>query len=146
MILAETVVVIVPCYLSSVFDATGQTVSTSFGAVGNYPVTLRVTDGATPEASDETVFTVIINLPPLALTADADGPYVFCPQSQPWFLDGTTSVNPDEELSEPGQPGDTIQSDEWKLNGDNAFDDAFGVQPDVTAFLTAWVWVTIWCS
>ena len=121
-----------------VFDATGPTVSTSFPAIGNYPVTLRVTDDATPEeADDTTVLTILITTPPIAPTADADGPYVFCPQSQPWFLDGTASVNPDEGLSEPGQPGDTIQTYAWELNGDNAFDDAFGSQPDVTAFFTA---------
>ncbi len=26
---------------------------------------------------------------PAAPTADAAGPYSFCPQTQPWFLDGT---------------------------------------------------------
>ena len=118
------------------FDAVGVEVTTSFPAVGSYPVTLRVTDDATPEADDTTVLTVLITTPPIAPTADADGPYVFCPQSQPWFLDGTASVNPDEGLSEPGQPGDTIQSYAWELSGDNAFDDAFGPQPDVTAFFT----------
>ena len=121
-----------------VFDATGPTVSTSFPAIGNYPVTLRVTDDATPEeADDTTVLTILITTPPIAPTANADGPYVFCPQAQPWFMDGTGSVNPDEGVSEPGQPGDTIQTYAWELNGDNAFDDAFGPQPDVTAFFTA---------
>lgn len=119
------------------FDATGPVVTTSFPALGNYPVTLRVTDDATPEDSDDTIVIVRITIPPIAPTANADGPYVFCPQAQPWFLDGTGSVNPDEGLSEPGQPGDTIQSYAWELNGDNAFDDALGAQPDVTAFLTA---------
>ncbi len=120
-----------------IFDATGPVVTTSFPALGNYPVTLRVTDDATPEDSDDTIVIVRITIPPIAPTANADGPYVFCPQAQPWFLDGTGSVNPDEGLSEPGKPGDTIQSYAWELNGDNAFDDAFGAQPDVTAFLTA---------
>jgi len=79
---------------------------------------------------------VQVSTPPLAPTADADGPYVFCPQAQPWFLDGTGSVNPDEGESEPGQPGDSIQSYEWDLDGDGEFDDAIGAQPDVTAFFT----------
>lgn len=74
---------------------------------------------------------------PVAPIADANGPYVFCPQAQPWFLDGTGSVNPDEGLSEPGAPGDTIQQYAWDLDADNDFDDAIGSQPDVTAFFTA---------
>lgn len=119
------------------FDATGPTVSASFPVIGNYPVRLRVTDDATPEESDDTVLTVIINVPPLAPTANANGPYVFCPAATPWFMDGLASVNPDEGSGEPGQPGDTIQSYAWDLDGDNAFDNAFGPQPDVTAFFTA---------
>jgi hypothetical protein len=119
------------------YDVSGPVVSTSFGALGDYPVKLRVTDDAVPEESDTTVITVRITTPPLAPTADADGPYIFCPQAQPWFLDGTGSVNPDEGLSEPGQPGDTIQSYLWDLDGDSAFDDAAGAVPDVTAFFTA---------
>ena len=74
---------------------------------------------------------------PVAPTADANGPYVFCPQSQPWFLDGTGSVNPDEGVSDSGCPGDTIQEYAWELNGDSDFNDALGHQPDVTAFFTA---------
>ena len=120
-----------------IYDISGPSVTTSFGAVGNYPVTLRVTDDASPEASDTTVLTVMITTPPVAPTADADGPYIFCPQAKPWFLDGTGSVNPDEGLSEPGHPGDTIQSYLWDLDGDSAFDNAAGAVPDVTAFFTS---------
>ncbi|NNJ94665.1 MAG: PKD domain-containing protein, partial [Halobacteria archaeon] len=108
------------------FDLTGAVVTTSFGALGDFPVTLRVTDDASPEESDDTVLTVRITTPPIAPTANADGPYVFCPQTQPWFLDGTGSVNPDEGVGEPGAPGDTIQEYAWEMDGDNAFDDAFG--------------------
>lgn len=119
------------------FDATGVTTTTSFPALGNYPVTLRVTDDAATPATDDTTVIVRVEIPPLAPTADPDGPYVFCPQAQPWFLDGTASVNPDEGQSEIGQPGDTIQSYEWELNGDGLFDDEAGPTPDVTAFYTA---------
>lgn len=118
------------------YDVSGPVVTTSFPAVGNYPVTLRVTDDAATEASDTTILTILITVPPIAPTANADGPYVFCPQSQPWFLDGTGSVNPDEGQSEFGQPGDTIQTYAWELSGNNLFDDAFGATPDVTAFFT----------
>lgn len=118
-------------------DATGPTATVSFPAIGDYPVGLRVTDDAASPSTDDTYVTVRITLPPIAPTADANGPYVFCPQSKPWYLDGTGSINPDEGLSEPGKPGDTIQSYAWELNGDNSYDDAFGTQPDVTAQLEA---------
>jgi hypothetical protein len=119
------------------YDVSGPVVTTSFGALGNYPITLRVTDNDSPEQVATTIVNVLVSIPPLAPTADANGPYVFCPQAQPWFLDGTGSVNPDEGQSEPGQPGDTIQEYAWELDGDGQFDDAFGSQPDVTAFFTA---------
>jgi hypothetical protein len=120
-----------------VFDVSGPVVTTSFPALGDYPVTLRVTDDGVPEDSDETVLTVRVTTPPVAPTADADGPYVFCPQAEPWFLDGSGSVNPDEGASETGQPGDTIQAYQWDLDGDGQFDDAAGAQPDVTAYFLA---------
>jgi hypothetical protein len=117
-------------------DATGPTATVSFPALGNYPVGLRVCDNGSPQECASTIVTVQVSLPPLAPTANAGGPYNFCPQAQPWFLDGTGSVNPDEGLSEPGLPGDTIQSYAWELDGDGLFDDALGAQPDVTAFFS----------
>ena len=119
------------------FDATGPVVTNSFPAVGDYPVVLRVTDDGDPMKTDDSIVTVRITIPPLPPTADANGPYVFCPQALPWFLDGTGSVNPDEGQSEPGQPGDTIQEYAWDLDAVNGFNDAFGPQPDVTAFFGA---------
>jgi len=118
-------------------DASGPVVTTSFGAVGDYPVGLKVTDNGVPQKFAVTIVTVRITTPPIPPTADADGPYIFCPQAKPWFLNGTGSVNPDQGLHEPGRPGDTIQEYAWDLDGDGAFDDAFGAQPDVTAYFTA---------
>jgi hypothetical protein len=118
-------------------DASGPVVAATFAAVGNYPVRLRVTDNGVPEKSAETILVVRITEPPVAPTADADGPYVFCPQAKPWFLDGRWSRNPDEGRSEPGKPGDTIQEYAWDLDGDGQFDDAFGPTPDVTAWFEA---------
>lgn len=115
-------------------DAAGVNPTTSFPAVGDYPVSLRVCDDGAEQLCDNATIIVRVDTPPLAPTADANGPYVFCPAAKPWFLDGTGSVNPDEGGSEPGAPGDTIQSYEWELTGNNAFDDANGAQPDVTAF------------
>lgn len=120
-----------------IWDATGPTVTTSFPALGNYPVTLRVTDDGSPEKAATTTVMVNVSIPPLAPTANAGGPYNFCPQTTPWFLDGTASVNPDEGQFEPGHPGDTIQAYEWDLTGNGQFNDAFGAQPDVTAAMQA---------
>jgi hypothetical protein len=122
-----------------VYDASGPSVTHSWPAVGDYPVKLRVSDNGigSEEKFDDTIVIVRIDTPPIAPTADAGGPYVLCPNAQPWFLDGTGSVNPDEGGSEPEQPGDTIAEYAWDLDNDGAFDDAFGPQPDVTAYLTA---------
>jgi hypothetical protein len=91
-----------------IYDKAGPVVTTSFPALGTYPVTLRVTDNGVPENSDTTIINILITTPPVEPTADANGPYVLCPQAQPWFLDGTGSVNPDEGMGQPGAPGDTI--------------------------------------
>ncbi|MEO0017963.1 MAG: hypothetical protein RLZZ522_1246 [Verrucomicrobiota bacterium] len=119
------------------FDATGPTTTTTFAAVGNYPVKLRVTDdSATPQTAD-TIVSVTINTPPLAPTANAGGPYVFCPQAKPWFLDGRGSVNPDDGLHQAGPyPGDTIKQYAWDLNGSGNFNNASGATPDVSAYFT----------
>jgi hypothetical protein len=109
----------------------------TYSSIGSYPARLRVTDDGDPEKSAETIVTVSVTTPPVAPTADADGPYVFCEAWKPWFLDGRNSVNPDEGQHEPGPyPGDTIQSYAWDLNGDGQFDDAFGPTPHVTAFFS----------
>lgn len=122
-----------------IFDAAGPFVSTSFPAIGTYPVRLRVTDDNSPPKVVETSVSVLVTIPPLAPTADANGPYVFCAEAKPWFLDGRKSVNPDEGRSEPhvpAYPGDTIQKYEWDLNNDGVFD-VTGPTPDVTDFFTA---------
>jgi hypothetical protein len=122
------------------FDKTGPVVSTSFAATGDYPVKLRVTDNSVPPKTAETIVTGKITTPPIAPTADAGGPYVFCLNGDPLFLDATKSINPDEGQSEPGKPGDTIFGNitqfAWDLNGDGQFDDAFGAVVDVTAYFT----------
>ena len=120
------------------FDASGPVVTHAFPTtVGDYPVKLRVSDNGSPEKFAETTLTVRITTPPIAPTSNAGGPYVFCPQAKPWFLDGSGSVNPDDGKSEPGHPGDYIKLYEWDLDGDGQFDDAVGMAPDVTAWFTA---------
>ncbi|HRD94879.1 MAG TPA: PKD domain-containing protein [Rubrivivax sp.] len=117
-----------------VYDRSGVVVTTSFAALGSYPVTLRVADNSSPAKVNTTTATVVVSIPPLAPTANAGGPYNFCPAQKPWFLDGTASVNPDQGQSQgPGFPGDLITSYLWDLDGSNAFATP-GAQPDVTAY------------
>ncbi len=119
------------------FETVGVTASRSFPAVGNYPVVLRVTDdSATPKTATTTV-TVKVDTPPIAPTAEAGGPYDFCPNTQPWFLDGSKSINPDDGQHQVGSyPGDFIKSYAWDLDGNGVFNDATGAQPNVTAFFS----------
>ena len=120
-----------------VYDASGPVVTAVFPALGLYPVTLRVTDDGTPEKTSTVVVGVNVSFPPLAPTAQANGPYNFCPATPRWYLDGTGSVNPDQGQSEPGRPGDTLQSYAWVLNGNGGSAAASGAQPDVKAFYQA---------
>ena len=121
-----------------VYEVSGPFATVSFPSIGNYPVKLRVTDNATPAESAVTTLTIVINVPPLAPSASAGGPYALCPGSTPWFLDGTASVNPDDGQHQPGPyPGDSIKTYAWDLNGDGVFNDAYGAQPDVTAYFLA---------
>lgn len=106
-------------------DASGPVVASSFPALGIYPVSLRVTDDGSPELSATTTVMVSVTIPPVAPTADANWPYNFCPGAKPWFLDGSGSVNPDEGVSQPGSPPDTIKEYAWDLDGAGVFDDAF---------------------
>lgn len=115
-----------------VYDAQGPVITTNFPELGDYPVTLRVTDDAETPLVQTARVVVNVDTPPLSPTADAGGPYLLCPQTQPWYLDGTGSVNPDDGLSEPGQPGDRLVSWAWDLDNDLSFDDANGDTVDVT--------------
>jgi len=114
------------------FETPGVTATVSFPVIGNYPVKLRVTDDVGQTAA--TTVTVVINVPPLAPSANAGGPYNFCVGTN-WFLDGSKSVNPDNGQHEAGAPGDFIKAYAWDLNGDNLFTDASGVNPNVTGFV-----------
>ncbi|WNO11572.1 putative Ig domain-containing protein [Teredinibacter sp. KSP-S5-2] len=120
-----------------VFDASGPIASTSFPELGKYPVVLRVTDdAATPQTASTTVL-VDVSTPPLKPTANAGGPYSFCPQYTPWQLNGAGSINPDDGQSEPGLPGDQIVSYQWDLNNDLVFGDLSGSVVDASAQLQA---------
>ena len=121
------------------YDISGPVVTTSFPTMNNYPVGLRVTDSAGTTAT--TTVTVLDHHPPVAPTADAGGPYVFCLDGSPLFLDASLTINPDEGQHEPGTyPGDTIsrhpQQFAWDLDGDGQFNDAYGKIVDVTTYFT----------
>jgi hypothetical protein len=121
-----------------VFEGDGVVIQAIFASLGVYPVKLRVTDDSTPPLTGEAMVNVLITIPPVAPTANASGPYVFCPQAKPWFLEGRMSVNPDDGKHDLGAyPGDRIQAYEWDLNGDNVFGDVTGSTPDVTSFFDA---------
>ncbi|TPW18082.1 MAG: hypothetical protein FD130_402, partial [Halothiobacillaceae bacterium] len=79
-------------------DASGPIATRTFPAVGDYRVALRVTDDAAASSTDDNIVIVRVTTPPIAPTANADGPYLLCPQAKPWFLDGTGSVNPDNGM------------------------------------------------
>ncbi len=119
------------------FERTGPIITNSWPTLGSYPVTLRVTDNAASPANASTTLTVLVSIPPVAPTANAGGPYNFCPQTKPWFVDGSKSVNPDEGRSQgPGYPGDTIYGapSQFSWNLGTAFGDAIGVKPNVTTY------------
>jgi len=118
------------------FDASGPIVTHIFPGLGSYPVTLKVTDNGSPAVSASTIVTVNVSIPPLAPTANAGGPYAFCANRTPWYLDGSASVNPDDGKSEFGLPGDYIKLYAWDLDGNGTFGDVTGVKPDVTAYFT----------
>jgi hypothetical protein len=108
--------------------------------MGNVQVKLRVTDNFGAPASDDTIITVEVSIPPLAPTANVGGPYNFCQGKTPWFLDGSGSVNPDEGAKDPGCPlcpGDTITTYAWDLNNDGLFTEVPNSKiPDVTAYFS----------
>jgi len=123
-----------------VYDSTGPLIVATFGGLGDFPIRLRVTDNNDPAKTAVTVVTVRISTPPVAPTADANGPYTFCNSWKPWHLDGRLSTNPDEGQSEahdPPYPGDRIQDYAWDLDGDGTYGDTSGPTPDVTGYFSA---------
>ncbi len=109
----------------------------------NYPVSLKVTDNATPALTGTVVGDVVIASPPNPPTANAGGPYNFCPNTTvagkliyaPFTLDGSKSSNPDQGQTDgtPGAPPSTIVSYLWDYSCSGAFASASGEQVDATA-------------
>ena len=109
----------------------------------NYPVRLRVTDSATPPLTADVTGDVVIASPPNPPTANAGGPYNFCPNMTvagkliyaPFLLDGSKSTNPDQGNTDgtPGAPPSTITSYRWDYACSGAFTSASGVQVNATS-------------
>ncbi|HBY62691.1 MAG TPA: hypothetical protein DEH78_22950, partial [Solibacterales bacterium] len=118
------------------FETSGVLASRTFPTNGEHTVVLRVSDNSVPPKTDTVTVKINIVDPPIPPTADAGGPYNFCTNKKPWFLNGTGSSNPDEGASETGQPANTIIEYSWDLPPGGSFGDATGKQPDVTPYFT----------
>jgi hypothetical protein len=109
----------------------------------NYPVTLLVTDNATPALTGTVVSNVVIAAPPNPPTANAGGPYNFCPNTtaagaliyMPFLLDASKTINPDQGTTDgtPGAPPSTITAFDWDYACAGTYNSAHGSQVDATA-------------
>lgn len=107
----------------------------------SFPVKLLVTDSGGLTAT--VTGSVIISSPPNPPTANAGGPYNFCPNTNsgsmliyaPFTLDGSKSTNPDQGKTDgtPGAPPSTIVSYLWDYSCSGAFTSASGEQVNATA-------------
>jgi hypothetical protein len=121
------------------FTASGVTVTNQWPAPGTYSVRLRVTDNQTPTAQTaDQVISVVIEPPVAPPTSNPAGPYTFCPETTPWILNGTASVDPQAGQDTTGTPS-AILSYGWAINGDNNYADATGATPNVTTLLASYI-------
>ena len=108
----------------------------------NYPVRLRVIDSANPPLTADVVGDVVISSPPNPPSANAGGPYNFCPNTNnvgapiyaPFILNGSNSTNPDQGKTDgtPGAPPSTIVSYLWDYSCSGKFTSASGAQVNAT--------------
>lgn len=109
----------------------GETAAASFPDIGNektYIVTLQVTDNSVPEQLKDTdtaeIKVATGNVPPVAVT---NGPWTGLPNEEIIF-NGSASYDPNScmDPSNPSCLGDKIETYEWDLDGDGAFNEANG--------------------
>lgn len=106
-----------------------------------FPVELLVTDSA--HLTGAVIGDVTLAPPPTPPTANAGGPYNFCPNTNaagqliyaPWTLNGSQSTNPDQGTTDgtPGAPPSTIVSYLWDYACASNFNSASGEQVDATS-------------
>ncbi len=120
------------------FTAHGVKVNTNFTTAQplpyHYPVRLRVTNNVGMTA--DFVFQVVINVPPTPPSANAGGPYNFCPNPAytPWYLDGSHSSNADNGKKDPSCPScptSQIVAYEWDYACGTSYNSSQLVQPRV---------------
>jgi PKD repeat protein len=104
-----------------VYDATGVTAGRSYGQMGSYTATLRVTDDNLPPKTGTLAVVVTMDHAP---AAQCGGPYILEALSD-LRLDGSASSDPDQPA------GDSIVSYAWGLDSDGKYDDASDVVPTV---------------
>ena len=102
----------------------GSTASHIFPYIGQFTITLTVTDDNVPPKTEQATAN-IINEPNSGPMADAGGPYVIN-IGDSLSLDGSGSTDPDIPY------GDSIVTYEWDVNGDTLFGDATGPRPTLS--------------
>ena len=112
-------------------DATGLYASSTYGALGDYTVSLKVIDNSTPERFDTTSLIIHITIPPHPPTAVMTGPYLAAVGEQ-IQVDGSGSYDIDES------EGDSITAWDWESDfvAPYNFAEASGATPLLPAFST----------
>ena len=103
------------------FDGGGATFQYTYNAMGQYPVTLRVTDDLGQQNETHFPVTITTEAAPVAV---AGGPYIIS-QGSMLTLNGSASTDADISC------GDSIVMYEWDLNNDGMFNDATGATPSL---------------
>lgn len=108
-------------------DATGDSPTHTYGALGTYTVTLQVKDDNSPASYDTATLQVRITVPPHPPTAMAGGPYVAA-VGESIVLDGSGSFDIDESY------GDSITGWKWETDFVHPLDFDDGVTGETPTF------------
>jgi hypothetical protein len=95
----------------------------------SYPVRLGVSDNSTPPLTSDFVFNVVLTTATTPPTANAGGPYNFCPEAAylPWYLNGSLSSQSPGALN----PAAAITSYGWDWTCSGAYNSSSLAQPEV---------------